>query len=203
MLSLIVSMFIFSLSMSISPGPVNLTILTSSMNYGVKATFAFISGATIGFTLLLASVCFGLYQMIMIYPVLLDVITILGTVLLLWIGLNILRAKGTVISSQSQDEVKIPTFIQGALMQWLNPKAWIAAVAGTGLFSTGHIHAVLLVFVVIYFVVCYLSLLLWGIAGEKLASFLNTGNRVRLFNIVMGLLLILISLEMCWRYFYH
>lgn len=47
MLSLIVSMFIFSLSMSISPGPVNLTILTSSMNYGVKATFAFISGATI------------------------------------------------------------------------------------------------------------------------------------------------------------
>lgn len=203
MLSLIVSMFIFSLSMSISPGPVNLTILTSSMNYGVKATFAFISGATIGFTLLLASVCFGLYQMIVIYPVLLDVITILGTVLLLWIGLNILRAEGTVISSQSQDEVKIPTFIQGALMQWLNPKAWIAAVAGTGLFSTGHIHAVLLIFVVIYFVVCYLSLLLWGIAGEKLASFLNTGNRARLFNIVMGVLLILISLEMCWRYFYH
>lgn len=203
MLSLIVSMFIFSLSMSISPGPVNLTILTSSMNYGVKVTFAFISGATIGFTLLLASVCFGLYQMIVIYPVLLDVITILGTVLLLWIGLNILRAEGTVISSQSQDEVKIPTFIQGALMQWLNPKAWIAAVAGTGLFSTGHIHAVLLVFVAIYFVVCYLSLVLWGIAGEKLASFLNTGNRARLFNIVMGLLLILISLEMCWRYFYH
>ena len=203
MLSLIVSMFIFSLSMSISPGPVNLTILTSSMNYGVKATFAFISGATIGFTLLLASVCFGLYQMILVYPVLLDVITILGTVLLLWIGLNILRAKGAVISSQSQGETKIPTFIQGALMQWLNPKAWIAAVAGTGLFSTGHIHAVLLVFVVIYFVVCYLSLLLWGIAGEKLASFLNTGNRARLFNIVMGLLLILISLEMCWRYFYH
>ena len=203
MLSLIVSMFIFSLSMSISPGPVNLTILTSSMNYGVKATFAFISGATIGFTLLLASVCFGLYQMIVIYPVLLDVITILGTVLLLWIGLNILRAKGTIISSQPHDEAKIPTFIQGALMQWLNPKAWIAAVAGTGLFSTGHIHAVLLVFVAIYFVVCYLSLVLWGIAGEKLASFLNTGNRARLFNIVMGLLLILISLEMCWRYFYH
>ena len=203
MLSLIVSMFIFSLSMSISPGPVNLTILTSSMNYGVKATFAFISGATIGFTLLLASVCFGLYQMIVIYPVLLDVITILGTVLLLWIGLNILRAKGTVISSQPHDEAKIPTFIQGALMQWLNPKAWIAAVAGTGLFSTGHIHAALLVFVAIYFVVCYLSLVLWGIAGEKLASFLNTGNRARLFNIVMGLLLILISLEMCWRYFYH
>ncbi|MDR0236052.1 LysE family translocator [Acinetobacter sp.] len=203
MLSLIVSMFIFSLSMSISPGPVNLTILTSSMNYGVKATFAFISGATIGFTGLLASVCFGLYQIIVAYPILLDLITVLGTALLLWIGFNILRAKGITISTQSTEQIQIPTFMQGALMQWLNPKAWIAAVAGTGLFSTGSIENPLLIFVLIYFVVCYLSLLLWGVVGEKLANFLNTGNRARIFNVAMGLILILISLEMCWTYFYH
>jgi threonine/homoserine/homoserine lactone efflux protein len=203
MLSLVFSMFIFSLSMSISPGPVNLTILTSSMNYGVKATFAFISGATIGFTGLLASVCFGLYQIIVTYPVLLDLITVLGTALLLWIGFNILRAKETTISTQNPDQIQIPTFMQGVLMQWLNPKAWIAAVAGTGLFSTGSIENPLLVFVLIYFVVCYLCLLLWGIVGEKLANFLNRGNRVGIFNLVMGLILILISLEMCWTYFYH
>lgn len=203
MLSLILSMFIFSLSMSISPGPVNLTILTSSMNYGAKRSFGFISGATIGFTLLLASVCFGLYQIIVVYPLLLDIITVLGTVLLLWIGLNILRAEGTTISTQSHAQTKIPTFMQGALMQWLNPKAWIAAVAGTGLFSTGQIENALLIFVLIYFVVCYLSLFLWGVVGQKLANFLNTGNRARIFNVVMGLVLIFISIEMCWKYFYH
>lgn len=79
-------MITFSLSMSISPGPVNLTILSSSMNYGAKKTFTFISGATVGFTLLLATVCFGLYQVIAMYPILLDIITVLGTVLLVWIG---------------------------------------------------------------------------------------------------------------------
>jgi threonine/homoserine/homoserine lactone efflux protein len=88
-------------------------------------------------------------------------------------------------------------------MQWLNPKAWIAAVAGTGLFSTGSIENPLLIFVLIYFVVCYLSLVLWGVVGEKLANFLNTGNRARIFNVAMGLILILISLEMCWTYFYR
>lgn len=201
MLSLIVSMFTFSLSMSISPGPVNLTILSSSMNFGAKPTFAFISGATLGFTALLAAVCFGLYQVIALYPALLDIISLLGTALLVWVGVNILRAKGKTIQTDVNDESKIPTFMQGALMQWLNPKAWIAAVAGTALFSASAYSFALVLFILIYFSVCYLSLLIWGIAGEKLAVFLNIGNRARVFNTMMGLALIIISVEMCLRHF--
>lgn len=202
MLSLMISMFTFSLSMSISPGPVNLTILSSSMNYGVKKSFAFILGATIGFTALLAAVCLGLYQIIALYPVLLDVITILGTALLVWIGFNILKAKEEIIQTENIKGAKIPTFMQGALLQWLNPKAWIAAVAGTALFSASQFSYALLMFVSIYFVVCYVSLLLWGVAGEKLADFLNVGNRARIFNVIMGLVLIVISLQICWSHFY-
>ncbi|MDV2468822.1 LysE family translocator [Acinetobacter chinensis] len=213
MLALIISMISFSLSMSISPGPVNLTILSSSMNYGVKPVLAFISGATFGFTLLLASVCFGLYQFIMIYPVLLNVISLLGTALLVWIGFNILMAKGERItgdissteqsvSSEKSMTAQVPGFMQGALMQWLNPKAWIAAVAGTALFSASQNPKILVLFILIYFVVCYLSLWIWGVAGELLAAFLNTGHRARIFNIVMGLVLIVISLHMCWTHFY-
>lgn len=189
--------------MSISPGPVNLAILSSSMNYGVKKTFAFISGATIGFTLLLIAVCLGLYQVLVLYPILLDVITLLGTALLIWMGWNIVKAKAESIQIQSNDSEKIPTFIQGALMQWLNPKAWIAAVAGTALFSASKFEYALVLFVLIYFVVCYLSLWIWGFAGEKMADFLNVGNRARIFNILMGFALILISLEMCWKHFSH
>ncbi|MDV2439146.1 LysE family translocator [Acinetobacter gerneri] len=200
MLALLISMFTFSLSMSISPGPVNIAILSSSMNYGFKRTFAFISGATIGFTLLLAAVCFGLYQIIVIYPILLDIFTVLGTLLLVWIGWNIFRAKAEKISVK--DNAQIPTFMQGALLQWLNPKAWIAAVAGTAIFSSEHSAYILLLFVLIYFVVCYLSLMVWGIVGEKLAVFLNQGNRAHIFNMLMGIVLIMISLQMCWGYFH-
>lgn len=201
MLALIFSMFTFLLSMSISPGPVNLTILSSSMNFGVRKTFAFISGATIGFTALLAAVCFGLYQIILLYPVLLDAIALLGTALLVWIGWNILSAKGEKIRTDHKDLEKIPNFTQGALMQWLNPKAWIAAVSGTALFSASENSVYLALFVLIYFMVCYVSLWLWGYAGEKLAHFLNVGNRARIFNRVMGSLLIVIAIQMCLTYF--
>ena len=52
-MSLLFAMFSFSLAMSISPGPVNMIILSSGVNYGVKKTIPYVSGATIGFTLLL------------------------------------------------------------------------------------------------------------------------------------------------------
>lgn len=202
MFSLIVSMFSFSLSMSISPGPVNLTILNSSMNHGLRKTLAFISGATIGFSALLAAVCFGLYQVILLYPALLNLMTILGTLLLIWIGFNILKAQGESIKADENALTPRPTFIQGVFMQWLNPKAWIAAVSGTALFSGTQNRYDLALFILIYFCVCYLSLLIWGYAGEKLADFLNAGHRARIFNIIMGSLLILISLQMGWNHFY-
>lgn len=194
-------MFTFSLSMSISPGPVNLTILNSSMNYGLRRTWGFISGATIGFTALLASVCFGLYQIIALYPVLLDLITILGTMLLVWIGWNISKAKPNTIDVETLEQRSVPTFMQGALMQWLNPKAWIAAVSGTALFSASTQPKALVIFVLIYFVTCYVSLWIWGYAGHKLAHFLNEPRKAKIFNIFMGALLILIALHMCWSHF--
>ena len=58
-LSLIFAMFSFSLAMSISPGPVNMIILSSGVDYGVKKTFPYLSGATIGFTSLLLFVAFA------------------------------------------------------------------------------------------------------------------------------------------------
>lgn len=195
-------MFTFSLSMSISPGPVNITILSSSMNYGLKQTFAFISGATIGFTALLGAVCLGLYQVISLYPILLNIITVLGTVLLVWMGWNIARAQGESIQTDQLELPKAPTFMQGALLQWLNPKAWIAAVSGTALFSASHNALYLFLFILIYFVVCYLSLLIWGYTGQKLAVFLNQGSRMRVFNMVMGVLLMFIALQMSWSHFY-
>jgi threonine/homoserine/homoserine lactone efflux protein len=53
------AMLMFSLTMSISPGPVNMVIISSS--HGFRKTLPFVSGATIGFTLLLILVGFGFY----------------------------------------------------------------------------------------------------------------------------------------------
>ena len=50
-MSLIPAMCLFALSMSISPGPVNLVTFSSGLNYGFVPSLRFVAGAATGFTL--------------------------------------------------------------------------------------------------------------------------------------------------------
>lgn len=67
-MNLFFAMFFFSLAMSISPGPVNMVIVSSGINYGIKRTMPYVSGATIGFTLLLLFIGLGFFQVINAFP---------------------------------------------------------------------------------------------------------------------------------------
>ena len=185
-MSLLIAMFSFSLAMSISPGPVNMVIVSSGASYGVRKTFSFVSGATIGFTLLLLFIGLGFYKIINIYPDFLKYLAILGSMFIIYMGYLIATSKPELyIEKQTQ-----PTFIQGFLMQWLNPKAWMACVSGVTLFSVPNNNYVFLTFSLIYFFVCYLSLFSWSVLGDKVTIILNTERRIRVFNILMGGLLL-------------
>lgn len=186
MFSTIIAMCIFSFVMSISPGPINLVIVSSGANYGFKRTMSFVSGATIGFTLLLMFVGFGFIKIIQAYPLLFDYLSLAGSVFILYIGYKI------VTSSSSQIEVKndesIPKFYEGFLLQWLNPKAWIAAASGISMFSSTNNH--LFAFIVIYFLICYACLSVWAILGNATTMLLKFNNGLSFFNKGMGLVLI-------------
>ena len=130
---------------------------------------------------------------------------------MLWVGWCLWRAPTAALQTDLADEdaadaaptlQAAPSFWHGVLLQSLNPKAWMACAAGTAMFAQAPVAHALVTFVAIYFVVCYLSLMVWGIVGEKLAVFLNQGNRAHIFNMLMGIVLIMISLQMCWGYFY-
>lgn len=129
-------MLIFSLSMSISPGPVNITILSSSLNYGLNKTIPFISGATLGFTFLLIFIGFGFAQIINAHPLLFRILEISGSLFIIYIGYKILSSKPEIKVSTQTNLDSPPNFIDGWLLQWLNPKAWIACTSGVALFLT-------------------------------------------------------------------
>jgi len=110
-----------------------------------------------------------------------------GITLIIYMGYLIATSKPELnIEKQTQ-----PTFIQGFLMQWLNPKAWMACVSGVTLFSAPNDNYVFLTFSLIYFVVCYLSLFSWSVLGDKVTVVLNTELRIRVFNLIMGGLLLI------------
>jgi threonine/homoserine/homoserine lactone efflux protein len=196
-MSLLIAMFSFSLAMSISPGPVNMVIVSSGASYGVRKTFSFVSGATIGFTLLLLFLGLGFYKVIDLYSSILRYLAIAGSLFIIYMGYLIASSKPELdIKEQKQ-----PTFIQGFLLQWLNPKAWVACIAGVTSFSVPDSHQLFLIFSLVYFITCYLSLLFWSVLGNKVTILLDNEFRLKLFNQLMGGLLIITACFLLYSQF--
>jgi threonine/homoserine/homoserine lactone efflux protein len=186
-MSLYLAMTAFALAMSISPGPVNIVALSAGARYGVRASMRHVTGATVGFSALLLLIGLGLHGVLQRWTSLTLAIQLSGVGFLLYMAWKLAGDDGRL----SRDEARRgPSFMQGAVMQWLNPKAWLACVSGMGAFvADGNVRTVLL-FALIYFVVCYLSVAAWACAGGMLGRYLDQPGKVRLFNRCMAALLV-------------
>ncbi|CDL84914.1 LysE family translocator [Xenorhabdus szentirmaii] len=184
------AMAVFALVTSISPGPVNIIATVTGANCGYIRTIPHITGATIGFVSILFLLGFGLAQLINEVPYLTEVLTYIGGCFLLYLAYKVAMQKPTNVDD-SKLETSAPSFIQGMLCQWLNPKAWIVSLAGISVFFSNHDAeiATLLLFCVIFFVVCYASISVWAVLGITIRTILDTPIHYKLFNLAMGLLL--------------
>jgi threonine/homoserine/homoserine lactone efflux protein len=89
------------------------------------------------------------------------------------------------------------------LLQWINPKAWSACLAGTSAFHLINEHLLLAMFTSLYFIICLVSIGSWALAGAKLKRFFRNTRRLRMLNILlggglMGVALYLFSLNWVW-----
>jgi threonine/homoserine/homoserine lactone efflux protein len=75
-------------------------------------------------------------------------------------------------------------------MQWVNPKAWLAASAGMGAFASAGSVGDIWTFSVILFGICYASMAPWAAAGAMLRKASTNPARVRLLNGVLVLILL-------------
>lgn len=187
-MSLIISMAAFALVASITPGPVNIVALSSGAQYGFRASQRHVAGATLGFVLLLVLMGLGLHEVLERWPALTRVVQLAGVAFLLFMAWKLAVDDGRL---GTKDGGKAPTMFYGALMQWLNPKAWLACVAGMGAFVADGDARLVWQFAAVYLVICYLSVACWAYAGTYLRHYLNNAGGMRLFNRLMALLLAL------------
>jgi len=180
------SMAAFALASSITPGPVNLVALNCGARHGFAASLRHVTGATVGFTLLLLLIGLGLYEVLQRAPALMIGIQWSGIGFLLYMAWRLASDDGQLGAGKAMAG---PSLWTGALMQWLNPKAWLASVAGMGLFAADGAVTRVWLFAALYFVICYLSLGAWGLAGSLLRQHMQHPARVRLLNRLMALLL--------------
>lgn len=186
-MSMLLSMAAFALAASITPGPVNVVALGNGARYGVAASMPHVAGATAGFTLLLLLTGLGLHELLLRLPWLTDVLRWAGIAFLLYMAWKLATDSGELNGDAT---LKKPSLSQGAAMQWLNPKAWLAAVAGMGMYAADGDAGAVWLFAGVYFVICYLSIASWVLAGSFLQQYLRAPNRVRLFNRIMAATLV-------------
>ncbi len=176
----------FALASSITPGPVNLVALNCGARFGFRASARHITGATVGFTLLLLLIGLGLYELLERAPILMRGIQWGGVAFLLYMAWRLAVDDGRLEPAAAGNG---PSLLDGALMQWLNPKAWLASVAGMGLFAANGDVLRVWLFAGLYFVICYGSIACWAGAGAFLSRYLQAPGRVRWLNRTMALLL--------------
>ncbi len=182
-MSIIIAMCTYALTMSISPGPVNIITMTSGLNHGICRTFPFVAGATIGFTSLLFCIGLGASELIELFPSFMQVIGYIGAAFMLYMAYKIAFSKGTIaLGEESQ-----PSFYQGFLLNILNPKAWIASISGVAAFTTKGDVSSLALFCGLYFFICFIGVGSWAVVGQKAKTLIQTESSLRIFNMLMGL----------------
>ena len=182
----LLSMAAFALASSISPGPVNAVALSAGAQHGLAASMRHVSGATVGFTVLLLLIGLGLQELLAHFPNLIDVVKWAGVGFLLYMAYKLAVDNGQLGADKP---ARGPSFVYGAAMQWLNPKAWLASLAGMGAYAATGDGTLVWQFTALYFVICYVSIASWAYAGTFLRKYLQEPKRVRLFNRVMATLL--------------
>ncbi len=185
-MSLVFSMAAFALAASITPGPVNIVALGSGARFGFRASLRHVTGATLGFVLLLVLIGLGLHELLRQWPILTQGIRLFGVAFLLYMAWKLARDEGRLDADAA---ARAPSAWYGALMQWLNPKAWLACVAGMGAFAADGDLGLVWLFVGLYLLICYLSIACWAYAGSCLRHYLSDPAQMRLFNRSMAALL--------------
>lgn len=186
---ILTGLMIFALVTTITPGPNTLMMMTSGINYGFRQSVPHMLGIGIGFTLMVIMVGIGLTQIFEAYPLGLQVLKVCSVSYLLYLAYRI--ATSTSPAKGSETTGKPFTFLEAALYQWVNPKAWTMALTAISVYSPSSrsLESVLLV-AIIFGAIALPSVSLWAWLGENLRHFLRSEGHLRRFNIGMAVLLV-------------
>lgn len=190
----LISLMVFTFVASITPGPNNIMLFASGVNHGVKKSLPHYFGICIGFLLLVAAAGFGLGAIFKQSPLLHQILQIVGAVYLTYLAWKI----GSASPASGSSEIRNPiTFIEAALFQWVNPKAWVISIGAIATFTIqSNIVGSIITIIVMYFLMGLLAMGIWLTLGATLQRFLNSSKRRRIFNISMGILLVLSIIPM-------
>jgi len=188
------SLLIFAASAAFTPGPNNMMIMASGLNYGVRASLPHFFGICLGFPAMFFAMGFGLGRIFEASVLLHECIQVLGLAYLLYLACLIAMADSNGVEDDLGEETKSRplTFVQAALFQWINPKAWIMGGSAITAFSTvgAEMQSQVLMIGLIFLIMAFPSAAVWMLFGAGLKQVMRNPLYFRVFNATMAILLV-------------
>jgi len=175
--------------MSITPGPNNLMLATSGVNFGIRRTLPMVSGILVGCGLQTALAGAMLEVLLQWMGAIRLPLTLLGCTYLLWLSWKIFRSG----APELREKARPMTFVGGALFQAVNPKAWLMAINVALMYT---VNSTILTVMLSFMVLNLPCILIWAMMGDRLGKHLQVAWKLQLFNGVMALSLLLTTVWM-------
>lgn len=176
----------FAFVTSVTPGPNNMMLMASGANFGLRRTVPHMLGVSLGFGGMVAILGLGIDRLIVETPGLAEALKWISLAYMLWLAWKIANATAP---EDDEDAPSRPlTFMQAAVFQWVNPKAWAMALGALSAYAAGVGGA--LVVAIVFALVNLPSVSLWAALGQGVRRLVATPRRLRVFNMAMAALLI-------------
>ena len=176
-----------SFSLGFTPGPNNAVASYSGFNFGIKKTIPLILGVGLGYTTLVILINFALISTFKQFPIIQEIIRILGTFFLIYLAYKI------AASNTSQDEIKKNpvSFFDTFIFQFVNPKGVMAALTLISKFVSASNYLMTSIMVIIVCsVTAFLSITTWTFLGKFLRKFATNNSFIKRFNYAMSFLIL-------------
>lgn len=188
-LDILLALTLFVFVTAFTPGPNNIMVTASGVNFGFARTIPHMAGITIGFMVLLVACAAGLGLVFTAVPALQLALKIIGALYMLWLAWKVANARPA--SDEPDDLARPLTFMQAAAFQWVNPKAVVIGLTAISIYvRPDHRLADFLIVLLLFVVSTALTVVTWTGFGVALRSVLRDPGRARIFNVVMALLLV-------------
>lgn len=178
----------FAFATSITPGPNNMMLFASGVNFGFRRTIPHMLGIGAGFLSLLIGVGLGLGALLATVPILYTGLKIAGGLYLVFIAWKIGSSRTL---GEGKASARPMTFLGAAAFQWVNPKAWVMAVTAMAVYVDPNSYVWSVVVIGLVFAAVNVpSVSTWAGFGSVLREWLSVPVRLKWFNITMAVLLV-------------
>ena len=192
-----VSLFAFTCINIFTPGPANIACTSMAIKHGLRESINFISGASIGFTLV--TLLAGLFSnfLLVLIPSLESIMRWVGSAYILYLAYNILKTDYS-LAQNNKIAANTLSFKHGVFLQLFNPKGLMFALTIYTVFLytlSGKLHLIFLSTLTLG-LICFGSYLLWAFLGARISSFMKQEHFKRIVNLVLALLLVYSAIKL-------